>query len=111
MNIGSITSGYPIPSSPGVIKSEAGAGLTVSPAVSPAGGDVPFSKIMNQFLHQVDQQQQTVTHQVNDLLAGKADNIHEIAINVAQADIAFRMVMEVRDKMITAYQEVMRMQV
>jgi len=77
----------------------------------PTTGHVPFSTVMNQFLQQVDGQQQIVSQGVNDLIAGKTDNIHEIAISVAQADIAFRMVMEVRDKLVTAYQEVMRMQV
>jgi flagellar hook-basal body complex protein FliE len=52
-----------------------------------------------------------VAQGVNDLVAGKTENIHELAIQVAQADVAFRLVMEVRDKLISAYQEMMRMQI
>ncbi len=74
-------------------------------------GEVPFAGLVQQFLQDVNQQQLTVTTDVKDLVAGKTDNIHEIALHVAQADIAFRMALEVRDKLISAYQELMRMQV
>jgi len=84
---------------------------TVARAPAAAGGELPFSRLMNQFLHQVDEPQQAVAQGVNDLVAGKTENIHELAIQVAQADVAFRLVMEVRDKLISAYQEMMRMQI
>ncbi len=107
MNVGAIT--YGVTSLPSeTVRLE---GMEAGQRISPAGGDLPFAKVMNQFLSEVDQHQQVVTQGVNDLAAGKTDNIHEIALNVAQADIAFRMIMEVRDKLISAYQEVMRMQV
>ena len=66
---------------------------------------------MTRMLHEADQPQQVVTQDMNNLLAGQVDNIHDVAINVAKADVAFRLVMEVRDKLIAAYQDVMRMQV
>lgn len=81
-------------------------------AAQPASpGEVPFAGLVQQFLQDVNQQQLTVTTDVNNLVSGKTDNIHEMALHVAQADIAFRMALEVRDKLISAYQELMRMQV
>jgi flagellar hook-basal body complex protein FliE len=77
----------------------------------PAASGVPFAQLMSDFLHEADQQQHAVTLGVDQLMTGEADNIHDLAITIAQADIAFRLVMEVRDKLISAYQEVMRMQV
>lgn len=106
MQIGSLLSG--IPAAPSGA-SEAMRPDSIRPAASKDG--VPFAQVMSQFLQGVDQQQHSVTQDIQNLATGDADNIHQIAINVAQADIAFRMAMEVRDKVISAYQEVMRMQV
>jgi len=81
-----------------------------SMASSSAPG-VSFEQLMTRLLHDADQPQQAVTNDMNQLLAGNVNNIHDVAINVAKADVAFRLVMEVRDKLISAYQDVMRMQV
>jgi len=100
-----ISSGMnPISSSPPI---SVGAGSSASPA-SPG---LSFEQLMSRVLHEADQPQQAVTQDLNRLLEGDVNNIHDVAINVAKADVAFRLVMEVRDKLISAYQEVMRMQV
>ncbi len=46
-----------------------------------------------------------------ELATGRNGNIHETLIAMSKADVSFRMVMQVRNKIINAYQEVMRMQV
>ena len=46
-----------------------------------------------------------------ELATGRNGNIHETLIAMSKADVSFRMVMQVRNKIISAYQEVMRMQV
>lgn len=79
--------------------------------VARGSGGVPFAQLMSHFLQDANQQQQAVTHGLHELVSGNADNVHDVAIRVAQADISFRMVMEIRDQLISAYQEVMRMQV
>jgi flagellar hook-basal body complex protein FliE len=73
--------------------------------------DQPFSKMMNQMLSEVSQSQANMDQDVTKLATGEADNVHEIVLNVAQADLMFRLVMEVRDKLISSYQDVMRMQI
>ena len=45
-----------------------------------------------------------------ELATGRNGNIHETMIAMSKADVSFRMVMQVRNKIISAYQEVMRMQ-
>jgi flagellar hook-basal body complex protein FliE len=87
---------------------------TVADSASAAGkaGQGPqFDNLMTHLLHEADQPQQAATKGMQQLIAGETENIHELAINVAKADVAFRMVMEIRDKLISAYQEIMRMQV
>jgi flagellar hook-basal body complex protein FliE len=75
------------------------------------GGPVSFEKLMTRMLKEADSAQQVVAQDVDQLMTGEVTNIHDVAINVAKADIAFRLVLEVRNKLIAAYQEVMRMQV
>lgn len=46
-----------------------------------------------------------------ELVAGRNKDIHGAMISLEKADISFRMLMQVRNKMIDAYREIMRMQV
>ena len=46
-----------------------------------------------------------------DLASGKTSNIHETMLAVTKAELGFSMMVQMRNKMIEAYQEVMRMQV
>ena len=48
---------------------------------------------------------------IQDFITGDTRNIHETMLAVGKADLAFRLTMQVRNKMVEAYQEVMRMQV
>ncbi|OAI52135.1 hypothetical protein AYO47_01315 [Planctomyces sp. SCGC AG-212-M04] len=95
-----------------------GIGPIAQPGAAGLGGidslartDQPFSKMMNQMLGEVTQSQAKMDQDVTKLATGEADNVHEIVLNVAQADLMFRLVMEVRDKLISSYQDVMRMQI
>lgn len=51
---------------------------------------------------QVDMQQ---------LAAGKADNLHQVMLRIEESRLQFQLVMQVRNRVLEAYQEVMRMQV
>lgn len=46
-----------------------------------------------------------------DLASGKSSNIHETMLAVTKAELGFNMMVQMRNKVIEAYQEVMRMQV
>jgi flagellar hook-basal body complex protein FliE len=76
-----------------------------------ASAGVPFSQIVSQLLQEADQHQAQVSQGVHQLMTGESDNIQDLAINMAKADVSFRLLMEVRDSLISAYQEVMKMQV
>lgn len=102
MNLGQISSHATPPLPPSMDVGRAGAG---------ASKDLPFSHLVSQFIHDADQQQHAVTQDVHRLITGETDNVHDVAISIAKADVAFRMLMEVRDQLIRSYQEVMRMQV
>lgn len=46
-----------------------------------------------------------------DLVSGKTSNIHETMLAVTKAELGFNMLVQLRNKALEAYQEVMRMQV
>jgi flagellar hook-basal body complex protein FliE len=48
---------------------------------------------------------------VKSLAQGEITDVHEVMLAMTRADLSFRMMLEVRNKLLEAYQEVMRMQV
>jgi flagellar hook-basal body complex protein FliE len=48
---------------------------------------------------------------MQELATGKSNNIHETMIAAEKADLSLRLMVQVRNKIIEAYQEVMKMQV
>lgn len=48
---------------------------------------------------------------MENLATGRSQNIHETILAIEQAEIAFKMVTQVRNKVMAAYQEIMRMAV
>lgn len=45
------------------------------------------------------------------LAVGEAQNLHEVMINLEEARLSFQLLVQVRNRLLEAYQEVMRMQV
>jgi|SRR4051812_5845610 flagellar hook-basal body complex protein FliE len=48
---------------------------------------------------------------VDDVVGGKVGDLHEVALRLKQSELSFRFAMEVRNKLVDAYREVMRMSV
>lgn len=78
-------------------------------AAQPAGKG--FGEMLKESLNEVNKAQLDADRSIEDLATGKNTNIHETMIAVSKADLAFRMTVQVRNKVIDAYQEVMRMNV
>lgn len=100
MDVASISSALPVETTSAV------AGSPVKDAP-----DAPFANFVGNLLKDVQNQQVTMDTQVQDLALGKTDNLHQVVVNVAETDLMFRMLMEVRDRLISSYQEIMRMQI
>jgi len=78
--------------------------------VSEGGHDLPFADLIKDLVQNTNNQQGQVEESVKQLIAGETDSIHDVVLSASQADLAFRLVMEIRDRLIASYQEVMRMQ-
>lgn len=72
--------------------------------------EVGFERILNEFVQQVNEKQEVANSTVKDLLSGKEVSLHQAVIAMEEANVAFSLMVEVRNKLIEAYQELMRMQ-
>ena len=70
-----------------------------------------FGDILSKFVGEVNEKQISSTQAVNDLLAGKDIPLHQAMIAMQEAGVAFQLMVEVRNKLLDGYQELMRMQV
>jgi flagellar hook-basal body complex protein FliE len=87
----------------------------LDPAVpSPAANDPPsspgFRGVLDHVLQNAAQSHAGAEAAVRDLALGQTDNLHQAMLQMAQADLSFRLVLEVRNRLTEAYQEIMRMQ-
>ena len=62
-------------------------------------------------IDEVNQSQLTAETKINEAIAGKSKDITGTVIAMEKADISMKMLMAVRNKMISAYEEIIRMQV
>ncbi len=85
----------------------------------PNGGTAPtdaaqvprFDEALGEGLAKVDQAVQAVDRLPANLVAGEVTDLHEVALRLKESEISYRFALEVRNKLIDAYREVMRMSV
>jgi flagellar hook-basal body complex protein FliE len=85
-------------------------GTTGSAGPDSAGGK-EFKQLLMDSLQQVNQLQQEADAKVENLATGKSDNVVEVFSAVRKADVAFSLLMEIRNKMLDAYQEIQQMRI
>jgi len=86
-----------------------GDALKVEKPVSGGSSVKPFGEVLKESISEVNKLQIDADRSINDLVTGKSKDIHETMIAISKADLAFRMTLQVRNKVIDAYQEIMRM--
>jgi flagellar hook-basal body complex protein FliE len=74
------------------------------------GGFSGAVKALEKYLTNVDQAQQSSDTSIQDLLAGRNDDIASVVAAVAKADVSFKVLVGVRNKLIDAYKQTMSMQ-
>lgn len=93
----------------GITGLEAGRPQTEARAVKPAGDRSDFFETLQGVWKQVEQLQGDAQAQVAELAGGNGQDIHSALVAVEKADLAFQMMMQVRNKIVQAYQEISRM--
>lgn len=82
-----------------------------SPASNVTKAESGFGEIMSQAIKQVNDSQNKSDSSMDALGTGNAQHLHEVMISTEEADISLRMLVQMRNKALSAYEEIMRMQV
>ena len=80
---------------------------------APAAADnaKTFSEVLRNSVDQVNQYQHQADTAIDNLISGRTKNIHETMLSIERADTSLKLMMQVRNKILDAYREIMRMQV
>lgn len=70
-----------------------------------------FQSLLKEFVGEVNDVQHAAGEAVNRLVSGEPTEIHDVMVAVEKAGISFELMLEIRNKMLEAYQEVMRTQI
>lgn len=70
-----------------------------------------FANWLTHKMEVVNTQLQESEVQVRQLATGEADNLHQIMMSLEKAKLEFELVLQVRNRLLEGYQEIMRMQV
>ena len=92
--------------------------LTI-PAIQPissrasagAATGAAFQSVLNDAVEKVETFGQNASTSVNNFLSGEGEELHDLALKTQQAELSFDLFLQARNKVISAYQEIMRMQV
>lgn len=77
----------------------------------PQGGDGGFASMLKETISEVDRLQKEADRSIERLVVGDETDIHETVIAMEKADVAFKLMVQFRNKIVGAYEEIMRMQV
>ncbi len=85
--------------------------VCASVGTTSAGGEtMPFAGVLQNLVAQSDGLEQKASQAVTGLINGQGVEIHDAMIATQKADIAFELALQVRNKAVGAYQQMMNMQ-
>lgn len=70
-----------------------------------------FGDVLKDAISTVNDLQKQSDHEIQKLMTGETEDLHTTMIAVQKADLSFQMMMQVRNKIVSAYQEIMRLSV
>jgi flagellar hook-basal body complex protein FliE len=79
-----------------------------APAAGSAG--TSFTDMLSGAINEVESSRSAANNSVEQFLSGEGNDLHSTILSTQRADLEFQMFMQVRNKVVSAYQEVMKMQ-
>lgn len=73
-------------------------------------GDQSFASVLSDAVNKVDQLNDAAATQAGSLLRGGGGDLNDVMIAVEKADVSFQLMMQVRNKIVSAYQDIEKMQ-
>ena len=80
-------------------------------AASAGSGTGAFQSMLEGMIGNVEQSHTQATQAAQNFLSGGDEELHSVALAAQRADLQFNLFLQVRNKAVSAYQEIMRMQV
>jgi flagellar hook-basal body complex protein FliE len=84
-------------------------GPRIAEKQTPEEGEKSFGEMLKSSINEVDRLHKEADQALQDMAAGKGKGIHETMIALEKAEISFQLMMQVRNKIIAAYEQAMRM--
>ena len=78
---------------------------------APQGPQSSFGQILGDLVNEVNTKQGAAGEAVQQLLTGGNVSLHQTMIAMEEANVSFQLMVEIRNKLIESYQELMRMQI
>lgn len=111
-NAGSIPGGgMPVPAPKISTQELQGIGSISTPQPQDVQAGRSFSDFLGQMVSEVNGKQAAAGAAVEGVLSGQAVPLHQAMIAVEEASVSFQLMVEVRNKLLESYQELMRMQI
>jgi|SRR5581483_8164642 len=82
-----------------------------TPLGGASSGEPTFGQVLKDSIAQVNTLQHEADQAIESLATGGTTTLHDTMLAVQKAELSFRLMMQVRNKIVEAYQEVLRMQV
>ncbi|MEJ5358196.1 MAG: flagellar hook-basal body complex protein FliE [Desulfobacterales bacterium] len=89
----------------------AGMPATGAPPAAAAQGGGAFGRLLAESLEGVDGMQREAERAVEDLTIGRQQDVHAVMIAVEKAGIALELALQIRNKLLNAYETLMRQQI
>jgi flagellar hook-basal body complex protein FliE len=87
------------------------AAQAAGPGTVGQGNNVSFGSWLDQMVQDVNAKQGVAAQSLQDLQSGQNTSLHQTMIAVEEASVSFQLMVEVRNRLLDSYQELMRMQV
>lgn len=78
------------------------------PLGQPSGAS--FKDLLNSAINEVEGARTSANQSIQQFLSGEGDDLHSTILASQRADLEFQMFLQVRNKVVSAYQEIMKMQ-
>ncbi|MCX7828462.1 MAG: flagellar hook-basal body complex protein FliE [Thermanaerothrix sp.] len=88
-----------------------GARSGVPSAQTPSSPVTPFEEVLKSSMKQVNSLQMGADQMVRRLSLGEVDDVSQVSVAVEKAELALRTLVEIRNKLVDAYQQISRMPV
>jgi flagellar hook-basal body complex protein FliE len=85
--------------------------VTPKPATATEATGMPFGQLVADGMQGLNSQLKASEAELQRLALGEAPNLHEVMVRLEESRISFQLMLQVRNRMLEAYQDVMRMQI